>query len=178
MADNIHPVVKLLAARMESHPEEFGVDGNGRWSTWLRQLEGHLSEEEKLLLRGPGMQRVHEEVLDELLNGEERREEERRRKEADEQRYLAQLSQMQMRNAAQANPYLQAQEYRNAMGLGQNAIGGLGIGTAVPSQPLVIHTSGQEAMRIEANGELRLGGTNGETLNAGMLRTIKQKLGI
>lgn len=190
MADNIHPVVKLLAARMESHPEEFPVNPNGqlpiggRWSPWLAQAEHLMNDAERTLIYDKAkeviFQRIHEEVMDELLNGEERREEERRRKEADEQRYLAQLSQIQMQtqNAAQANPYLQAQKYRDAMGLGQNALAGLGVGTAVPSQPLVIHTSGQEAMRIEANGELRLGGTNGGTLNAGMLRTIKQKLGI
>ena len=30
-----HDVVKLLAARMESHPEEFAPDGEGRWAQWL-----------------------------------------------------------------------------------------------------------------------------------------------
>jgi hypothetical protein len=54
----------------------------------------------------------------------------------------------------------------------QNAIG---ISTQTASQSLVINTAGQEAMRIQANGQLNIGG---ETLDAGLLRQIKNKLGI
>jgi hypothetical protein len=70
---DIHPAVELLAARMESHPEEFGPHGQGRWGTWLKQMEPLLTEEEKLMLRGPEMQGIHEDIMDELLNGPERR---------------------------------------------------------------------------------------------------------
>lgn len=87
MADNIHPVVELLAARMESHPEEFRVYDNstlaigGRWETWIAQIRPFMNEAEHEMLLGKAkevfLQRVHEEVLDELMNGEERRRAER-----------------------------------------------------------------------------------------------------
>jgi hypothetical protein len=72
MADNIHPVVELLAARMESHPEEFNAD-DGRWAQFLDELIPFVTEEERVMLRKPMMQTIHEGVLDELLNGPERR---------------------------------------------------------------------------------------------------------
>lgn len=87
MADNIHPVVELLAARMESHPEEFRFHDNqtlaitGRWETWIHQIRPFLNEAEDEMLFGKAkeafLQRVHEEVLDDLLNGEDRRRQER-----------------------------------------------------------------------------------------------------
>ena len=42
------------------------------------------------MLRGPMMQDIHEEVLDELLNGEERRAEDRRIRREAEDRYVQQ----------------------------------------------------------------------------------------
>lgn len=101
-----HDVVKLLLARMESHPEEFSAD-SGRWAEWLDQLIPFLTEEERVLLRGPMMQTLHEEVLDELLNGPDRR-----RKEAEEkneyERHLAQslqhMKQQQMQGIVGKSP--------------------------------------------------------------------------
>lgn len=156
MADNIHPVVELLAARMESHPEEFGPHGQGRWGTWLEQMEPLLTDEEKLILRGPEMQDIHEEVLDELLNGEQRRAEQKEK----EMQLLHSIT------SGRQNPYA------NQAGAYQNAIG---IGTQTPSQPLVIQSGGKEAMRITANGELKLGN---ETLDEGVLKKIKGALGL
>jgi hypothetical protein len=49
-----------------------------------------------------------------------------------------------------------------------------GISGISPSQPLTVNTAGQEAMRITANGNLNIGG---ETLDAGMLKKIKQIIG-
>jgi hypothetical protein len=186
MTDKIHPVVELLAARMESHPEEFRMDGDRRWGAWMAQMEGLLTEEEKLLLRRSEMQEIHEEVLDELMNGPERRAEEKRKKDDEMQRHIAHA-------AAQQQAYQQStlSQYRNAMGQYQNAVAqaivgkspsgiwvdeyaNIGIGTQSPSQPLVIGT-GKEAMRIQANGDIQIGG---ETLNEGLLKTIKKKLGI
>jgi hypothetical protein len=82
MTSNIHPVVELLAARMESNPEEFAPDGEGRWARWLDELIPFVTEAERVLLRRPMMQTYHEEVMDELLNGPDKR-----RKEAEEQEY-------------------------------------------------------------------------------------------
>ena len=163
MADNIHPVVELLAARMETHPEEFGENGSRRWDAWMTQMEALLTEEERLLLRRPEMQEIHEEVLDELLNGEQRRAERRaleeKERELQMRRYQQQYQQATMQQNAYAN---QAGAYRNAMG----------IGNASPSQPLVIGT-GKEAMRIQANGDIQIGS---ETLNEGLIKKIKGAL--
>jgi hypothetical protein len=90
MEDEPHEVVKLLAARMKSHPKEFEfhASGNpavtGRWETWIAQLGWHFNEAEKALIYGKArelmFQRVHEEVLDELFNGEDRRKAEEKAK--------------------------------------------------------------------------------------------------
>lgn len=173
MTDNIHPVVELLAARMESHPEEFKSDGSGRWAEWLDQLIPFVTEEERVMLRKPMIQDIHEDVLDELLNGPERRAEEKRKREEDTKYQYAQARQHM---AAQQGAAQQSAlgQYQNAMG---NALGSapLGIGTQSPSQPLVIQSGGKEAMRIQANGDIRLGN---QTLNEGVLKQIKNALGI
>jgi len=170
MADNVHEVVKLLAARMESHPEEFPVNPNGRlpiggrWYAWLAQAEHLMNDAERTLIYDKAkeaiFQRIHEEVLDELLNGEQRRAEEKAEHDAEVQRLLA-----------QAQTHSQS-GYANQAGAYQNLIGP---GTAIPSQQLVIHTTGNEAMHITANSELKLGN---ETLNEGMLKQIRKKLGL
>ena len=79
MAHEFHSVVKLLLARAQSHPEEFsgcytgyGSEGpNTRWSTWLRQLQDHMTPEEKTTLndtvREIRMTQIHHEVMQELL---------------------------------------------------------------------------------------------------------------
>jgi hypothetical protein len=111
MADEPHEVVKLLVARMESHPKEFEfhASGNlavtGRWETWIAQLGWHFNEAEKALIYGKAreliFQRVHEEVLDELFNGEDRRKVEEKEKEYEAERiqkYL--MAQQQQRQQA------------------------------------------------------------------------------
>ena len=94
--DNIHPVVKLLAARMETHPDEFFYPENhaelriGRWDFALREVRNWASPEElKLLSQGP-LDALHRTVLDELLNGPERRAEEERLREEERKQYMAQ----------------------------------------------------------------------------------------
>lgn len=167
MADNVHEVVKLLAARMESHPEEFGPDRGGRWAEWLDRLIPFVTEEERVMLFNKSkeafLQRVHEEVLDELLNGEERRAREKRERDLEMQRIMAQAQQ----NALQPGQYLQAQSL--------SALQTMGVGTMAPSQGLTISTVGQEAMRIQANGDIKIGN---EKLDAGMIRKMKKALGL
>ena len=79
MADNLHDVVKLLLARMESHPEEFGR-GSSRWGWMVEGVLTNCSEEERAAihagLRPIRLQQLHEDVMDELLSGPERRAEE------------------------------------------------------------------------------------------------------
>jgi hypothetical protein len=121
MTDNIHPVVELLAARMESNPEEFGADEIGRWDVWMTQMEGLLTEEEKLLLRVPMMQSIHEEVLDELLNGPDKRRKEAEERELILKSALAQQQAVQQKLAAQQQ---QLQGYQQAYGGGGAGIVG------------------------------------------------------
>ena len=120
MADNIHPVVELLAARMESHPEEFGHTGNGRWGEITSALYELATPEEKALLRRKRMDELHEAALDELLNGEqrraERRAEEQRTRDLEMQRLLAQAQAVQAVQGSLQNNLSSAmvQQYQNA----------------------------------------------------------------
>ena len=93
MVDEPHEVVKLLLKRMESHPEEFRI-GEGifrqRWSHHVDIVRDNGSEADKAALnakiRDVLMDELHEQVMDELCNGEERR-----RKEEEEREYERQM---------------------------------------------------------------------------------------
>lgn len=93
MTDEPHEVVKLLVARMESHPEEFSSDEerfSDRWERCISDIEAFGNEADKAALnaklRDIWMDKIHEKVLDELCNGEERR-----RKEAEDREYERQM---------------------------------------------------------------------------------------
>jgi hypothetical protein len=87
MPPDLHSVTKLLLARMESHPEEFHDEylmtqvrpsvREGRWSPVLRGIEaaGTLADKEAIErgLYPIRMGQVHEWMMDELCNGDERR---------------------------------------------------------------------------------------------------------
>lgn len=95
--DNIHPVVRLLAARVESHPDEFdfeqGPDQSlyeSRWGLVLERIKGWASEEDMAVLRKPFMDAIHRDTMDELLNGPERRAEEERLREEERKQWAAQ----------------------------------------------------------------------------------------
>lgn len=91
MADEMHDVVKLLLARMESHPHEFGGDlvASGsleaRWWSIVREVREYGTKVEREALdaamRKIKLQRAHEMMMDELCNGDERR---RRQQEEDD----------------------------------------------------------------------------------------------
>jgi hypothetical protein len=117
MADDIHPVVKLLIARMESHPEEFKDNylmsevrptvGSGRWLHATQAIQDHGSKRDVEALNAAlskiYMQHIHDWVMDELFNGESRRREEEERKK---QLWLKQ--QQLHQQAYQASPHLQS----------------------------------------------------------------------
>lgn len=110
MSEGLHPVVQLLLARMESHPDEFvslqvgdeflvkEVDEN-RWWRAMSEIQEYGSSEEKeaiaAKLRVLRLQRAHEWALDELCNGDERRRKERERHERDKQYYAMAQAQAQ-----------------------------------------------------------------------------------
>ena len=168
MSDKIHPVVELLAARMESHPEEFRMDGDRRWGAWMAQMEGLLTEEEKLLLRRSEMQDIHEEVLDELMNGPERRAQEKRKQDEAMERHIAQAAAQQ--RAAQQSALSQ---YRNAMGQYSQAQA-TGIVGKSPSG-IWVDEYAQLGNATTQSTKLQLGS---ETIDEGMIKKIKKKLGI
>lgn len=103
MADNEpHAVVRLLLARMESHPEEFRVGtGPERWVTHIDMVQDYGSEADKAALnaklRDIVMGEVHEEVMDELLNGPKKR-----RKEVEEREYERHLAMAMQHTKMQA----------------------------------------------------------------------------
>ena len=85
MSDEPHAVARLLLARIQSHPEEF-KRGTARWVSITNQVEDWGSEADKQTindaLRDVRLTEAHEEMMEELLNGEDRR-----RKEVEDRQY-------------------------------------------------------------------------------------------
>jgi hypothetical protein len=162
MADEPHDVVKLLVARMESHPEEFSSDKerySDRWERYISEIEVFGNEADKAALnaklRDIWMVKIHEKVMDELCNGEERR-----RKAREEQEYERNLS----KSLAFTQQQIMQQSYQglqNATALGQYQNAMLGIGTTAPSTKLDVQSlAGQSPTQ------------------SGPLNSIKKALGI
>lgn len=108
MNTELHPVVKLLVARMESHPQEFGRgpisnEAEERWWRVRETIENFGTEEERAAIqtaiREIELRNAHEWMMDELCNGDERRRKEREREreglEAKRKAYAAQSAQQQ-----------------------------------------------------------------------------------
>jgi hypothetical protein len=160
MADEVHPVVELLIARTESHPEEFRDDylmsevrptvGSGRWFRVIHAIRDHgLKQDVEALnvaLSKIRMQQIYEWMMDELINGEDRRREE----EEDKKRLWLQQQQLHQQ-AYQQSPHIRA-------------------GTQNLSQ---LGSYQQSAMLGPA--QLRLGE---ETLSESMIQQIRKKLSI
>ena len=175
--DNVHDVVKLLLARMESHPEEFDVESrpnefdadlptlfrSGRWDGVLARINPHLNGVEGAAFKGKirdmALTAAHEAAMDELLNGPARREE--------AERALAEKMQaaaQQQRLAAQRPQYAGTQEQLAARLQQSPWANATGIHAPTPG----IHAPA-------TSGSLRI---DGETLDASTLRKIKRKLGL
>ena len=171
MVDKIHPVVELLAARMESNPEEFPVNPNGqlpimgRWAPWLAQAEHLMNDAERMLLYTKAkeviFQRIHEEVMDELFNGDERR-----AKEAEERELILTSALAQQQLAA----------HQNAVGRYQNAIGQLG----AHSQAQAVGLAGKSPNNIwvdkHAIGNISVASQPETTLSTSTINAIKKAL--
>jgi len=80
MEDKLHPVVELLLARMKSHPGEF-EQGETRWLYSLTDINEFGNDADKTAihsaLRDIRLAKTHEDVMDELCNGDERRRKQR-----------------------------------------------------------------------------------------------------
>jgi hypothetical protein len=100
MVDEPHEVVKLLLARMESHPEEFRVAHapfHDRWYEPINGIHAYGNEADKAAiaakLRDIRLDEIHERVMDEMLNGEDRR-----RKAEEDREYERNLIMQKARN--------------------------------------------------------------------------------
>ena len=176
--DNMHDVVKLLLARMESHPEEFDVESrpnefdvdlptlfrSGRWYGVLARINPHLNGAEEAALKGKirdmALTAAHEAAMDELLNGPARREEAERalneKIQAAAQQQLAAQRPQYAGTQQQLAAQLQPSPWTSATG------------SYAP-------TPGIHAPTPATSGSLRI---DGETLDASTLRKIKRKLGL
>lgn len=73
----MHPAVELLVKRMESNPEEFYDRSrrNLRWERIMSDYESYFSEEERTAVKSKyaqlQLERMHKDIMSELLNGEE-----------------------------------------------------------------------------------------------------------
>jgi hypothetical protein len=94
----LHPVVQLILARMESHPDEFDEKAFGRWQHALTAIERYGGPAERDAInagiRKVRLEEAHVWALDEMCNGEERR--------ADQRRQQAEAEQMKNRVLRQA----------------------------------------------------------------------------
>lgn len=166
--DNIHPVVRLLAKRMESHPEEFGPASGGRWAEWLDRLIPFVTEEERVMLRGPMIQDIHEEVMDELMNGPERRAQEKRERDLEMQRMIAQSQQRAAQQASQlyGQAALQSGQLGNASGYAYNSAPTALPGTYYDAVTDTYNTRGFTMTKAQIEN------------NPGLIASVKKALGL
>ena len=77
----MHQAVELILKRMDSNPDEFTGDSKDRWMRTLKRYEAFFSDEERKAIAEKQnaimMKEFHNEVMSELLYGEERRQQER-----------------------------------------------------------------------------------------------------
>lgn len=112
MENEMHPAVKLLLARMESNPEEFSNvhTGQHRWRHVMDKVFAYSSKEEKQMLddrlRDIVLGDAHKEIMQELLNGDDKYEDDFEMKLMQQrQQMLQQQTQMQL-NALQQSQQL------------------------------------------------------------------------
>ena len=168
MSDNEnHPLVDLMLARMDTHPEEF--DGsNNRWYMTLIDIDEYALPEQATLIKAKiaaiRLDAAHHKAMDELLNGEERR---RQKAEVELMRstYAQQVQQAQALQAqamVQRDPISQRlQGYQSLRASTSNTLQGT-------------HPPGTFLSEADLHPpQLKLGS---ETLDEGLLKKIKGAL--
>lgn len=123
MREGVHPAIALLLSRMDSHPEEFTGPGLTRWARTIDQVQEYARPEDLALfdttLNNLRMARVHEDIMDELLNGDERR----AAREADAKKAYAMVAPSPALTAAQAAQLYNSQyPQHNPYGTQQNSL--------------------------------------------------------
>jgi hypothetical protein len=181
MADEPHEVVKLLLARMESHPEEFRLKDpsyHDRWYNHMSAINTYGNEADKAALaakvRDIRMGVIHEEVMEELLNGEDRR-----RKEEEDREYELHLAHaaMQQQQKAYVSQIqgMAGQLYGGGGGAGipgyQNAAGAQGlVGKSYTHAIMDEHDSYLDRLRNTPTGSI----TSAAPPNNTLTNTINQ----
>jgi len=117
VSEEPHAVVRLLLKRIESHPEEF-KRGRYRWADIVKEVDmfGFDADTDALdaALRDVRLTEAHEEMMEELLNGEDRR---RMEAEYESSMAISQLQQLQHSQQLQQNSKLQSvQQLRGYQG--------------------------------------------------------------
>jgi hypothetical protein len=154
-----HDVVKLLIKRMESHPEEFRVGGKpfcDRWDEHISDVQAFGNEADvntlNAKLRDIRLGEIHERVMDELCNGEERR-----RKEREEHEYERNLSKSvaltKYQMMQQATQGLQ-NAYANAYDVDRDMM--VGVGTQSPTTKLTVGTASSDVASSILNSMRRM----------------------
>jgi polyribonucleotide nucleotidyltransferase len=130
MEDEPHDAVKLLIARMDSHPEEFKLKDpsyHDRWYNHISAINSYGNEADVAALnakiRDVRMAEVHEQIMEELCNGPENR-----RKEEEETAYE--------RHLAASLKHAQIQQNTQNAILRIDSTGNVGIGNVMPSTQL------------------------------------------
>ena len=115
MEDNqeLHPAVKLLLARMDSHPEEFAGRGNYRWESIYSDINHVASQSEKQAmkakLREIKMGAIHKRMMEQLLTEDTEAEEHEY-----ERRVLTALQLQQQAQSAALQNSMPLHNYQNA----------------------------------------------------------------
>jgi hypothetical protein len=128
MEDEPHDAVKLLIARMDSHPEEFKLKDpsyHDRWYNHISAINSYGNEADVAALnakiRDIRMAEVHERIMEELCNGPENR-----RKEEEDAEYERHLA-ASLKHAQIQQQNNQLQSYGQALGSYQNQASAIGL---------------------------------------------------
>lgn len=149
----MHQAVELILKRMDSNPDEFTGDSKDRWMRMIKRYEAFFSDEERKAISEKQnaimMKEFHNEVMGELLYGEERRQQER------ETQAQMELAKMQMQSQI----------------LGMRAQSGLNAAQSIPSGSIYAL---QNANTAQNTATLTIGG---ETIDKTLIQQLKSLVG-
>ena len=155
----MHQAVELVLKRMESNPDEFTGDSRDRWMRMIKRYEAFFNEEERKAISEKQnaimMKEFHNEVMGELLYGEERRQQER-----ESQMEIAQMKMQSQILGLQAQSSIHATQ--NSM-LGQALQPG-------SVYALTANNAASSALHIQG-GTMTLGG---ETIDKTLIQKLKE----
>jgi hypothetical protein len=159
----LHPLVDLMLARMQSHPEEFFGSKSGRWRNAMDAIRSHGTAEEQAKV-DHAMSRValdhyHAQAMQELLDPQEDRNKAAR---------ALGLSHFDEAALARARQQMIAQKYSAQTATYPQGTYG-SVGTSGPTLA-TLATAG-----TIGNGSIQLGS---ETVNEGLIKNIREALGL